>query len=67
MVSIDRDGAEEIYTYADIIDFIIQQNFKEETSEQFFRFKEIIGHQGPLKKGDPSWNHSMWNVMMVIQ
>ena len=65
MVNIDKDGAEEIYAYGDIVDFINQQNLEEETGEQLFRFKEIIGHQGPLKKGDKGWNHSMWNVMIA--
>jgi len=65
MVSIDKDSAEEIYAYADIIDFINQQNLEEEAGEWFFRFKEIIGHQGPLKKGDHGWNQSMWNVMIA--
>jgi len=38
---------------------------EEETGEQFFRFKDIIAHQGPLKPGDRAYKGSMWNVMVA--
>jgi len=38
---------------------------EEDTGEQFFCFKDIIAHQGPLKPGDHAYKGSMWNVMVA--
>ena len=52
LVNVGNDQAEEIYSYTDLLDFLNQESMEEETGEQFFRFKDIIAHQGPLKPGD---------------
>ena len=65
LVKADNDTLEEIYSYNDLVDYLNQETMEEETGEQFFRFKEIIGHEGPLTQNDASYKGSMLNVMVV--
>jgi len=48
LVNVGEDCAELIYAYTDLVDFLNQEILEEETGEQFFQFKDIIAHQGPL-------------------
>ena len=38
-----------------------QDNFMD---QELFRFRAIIGHEGPLKMTDPSWKGGKWNVQI---
>jgi len=62
---VGEDHAEEIYAYTNLVDFLNQEILEEDTGEQFFQFKNIIAHQGPLKPGDCAYKGSMWNVMVA--
>jgi hypothetical protein len=37
---------------------------KDQGSQKLWKFKRIVGHQGPLKPGDPRYKGSRWNVMV---
>jgi hypothetical protein len=55
---LNDDKYEEIMTYNQIMDHI-------EHSEEdaiVWRFKQIIGHEGPLTKNHPMWKGSIYNV-----
>ena len=32
--------------------------------QELYRFRSIIGHEGPLKATDPNWKGSKWNVQI---
>ena len=32
--------------------------------QELYRFRAIIGHEGPLKATDPNWKGSKWNVQI---
>ena len=38
-----------------------QDNFMD---QEIYRFRAIIGHEGPLKATDPNWKGSKWNVQI---
>ena len=38
-----------------------QDNFMD---QELYRFRAIIGHEGPLKATDPNWKGSKWNVQI---
>ena len=62
-MSIEGDRADEIVSYNDILDYIEEQ--MTDPTEQMWKFKSIIAHEGPLKPSDPSYKGSTWNVMVL--
>ena len=56
---------EQIFTYREILDHVQRNNDDEDLPEnQFMKFKNIIGHQGPYKPGDLEYAGSQWNVLV---
>ena len=59
-----HDKSDEIVDYTTVVDHIQKQiETDNDPSEQFYKFKEIVGHQGPLKPGDPDYKGSRYNLM----
>ena len=56
--SINNDAFEEIMAYNDIVNHIYQ----DQESDIVWKFKEIIGHEGPLSQSHPSYHGSKFNV-----
>ncbi len=63
-LEVGETGMEEIYSYSDLIDYLNKETLEQATGEQLFMFKDIVGHQGPLKPGDKSYKGSAWNVLV---
>ena len=60
-----KDKIEEILTYHDIIEHIQRNNSDEEDIEnQFYKFREITAHQGPLSHKDNDYKGSKYNVLV---
>ena len=59
------DEYDEIMTYNDICDIMEKQREADESgkSEQY-AYQGITAHDGPLKKGDPRYNGSLWNLLV---
>ena len=53
-----NDQYDEIVAYNDIVDFIEQ----DQTWDGLWKFKEILEHEGPLKKGDARYKGAHYNV-----
>ena len=53
-----NDQYDEIVAYNDIVDFIEQ----DQTWDGLWKFKEILEHEGPLKKGDARYKGARYNV-----
>ena len=58
--SVNNNEYEEIVSYNDIINHIE----KDDLDRDEWRFKAIIGHQGPLSKGDKNYKGSQFNVLV---
>jgi hypothetical protein len=56
--SVNNDKHEEIMTYNQIMDHIEQSG----EDAIVWRFKQIVGHKGPLNKNHPMWKGSVYNV-----
>ena len=59
-----HDKSDEIVDYTDVVDHIQKQiELDNNPSEQFYKFKEVVGHQGPLRQGNPDYKGSRYNLM----
>ena len=56
---------EEILTYNEILEYIAKNEEQDDDQAIVRKFKRIASHQGPLKKGDPGYNGSKFNVLVV--
>ena len=60
-ISVNDDEYEEVISYNQLLDFIEKNT---ENDSIVWRFKRIVGHQGPLKPSDPQYKGSKYNVMI---
>jgi hypothetical protein len=64
----DDDKVDEIVGYNEVMEHMgcqLADEFEEEANGvQYWRFRRIVGHQGPLKPSDPRYKGSKWNVMV---
>jgi hypothetical protein len=60
-ISVNEDEYEEIITYNDLMDFI-EKN--QENDAIVWRFRRIVGHQGPLLRHDKDNNGSRFNLLV---
>jgi hypothetical protein len=58
------DDYEEILTYNELMDYIEKDELEnqEEDGSGLWRFKSIVGHEGPLSVTDPRYKGSTYNV-----
>ena len=63
-LKINKDQAEEIMSYNQLMDYIQKGTDGEEDLDLLFKFKDILAHQGPLESTDPSHKGSKYNVMV---
>ena len=56
----NNDQFEDILTYQQVLDHIS----KDETSEVVWKYKAIVGHQGPLKSHHRDYKGSIYNVLI---
>jgi hypothetical protein len=60
-ISVNEDEYKEIITYNELIDFI-EKNQENDTI--VWRFRRIVGHQGPLLWHDKDYNGSRFNLLV---
>ena len=63
-LKINKDQAEEIMSYNQLMDYIQKGTDAEEDPDSHFKFRDIVAHQGPLESTDPSHKGSKYNVMV---
>ena len=63
-LKINKDQAEEIMSYNQLMDYIQKGTDAEEDPDSFFKFRDIVAHQGPLESTDPNHKGSKYNVMV---
>ena len=63
-LQINKDQAEEIMSYNQLMDYIQKGTDAEEDPDSLFKFRDIVAHQGPLESIDPDQKGSKYNVMV---
>ena len=63
-LKINKDQAEEIMSYNQLMDYIQKGTDAEEDPDSLFKFRDIVAHQGPLESSDPNHKGSKYNVMV---
>ena len=62
---IGEGKVEELITYNQLLDHLEQADEQDNSMDQeLYRFRAIIGHEGPLKATDPNWKDIKWNVQI---
>ena len=63
-LKINKDKAEEIMSYNQLMDYIQKGTDAEEDPDPLFKFRDIVAHQGPLESTDPDHKGGKYNVMV---
>ena len=63
-LKINKDQAEEIMSYNQLMDYIQKGTDAEEDPDSLFKFRDIVAHQGPLGSTDPNHRGSKYNDMV---
>ena len=63
-LKINKDQAEEIMSYNQLMVYIQKGTDAEEDPDSLFKFRGIVAHQGPLESIDPDQKGSKYNVMV---
>ena len=63
-LKINKDQAEEIMSYNQLMDYIQKGTDAEEDPDSLFKFRDIVAHQGPLESIEPDQKGSKYNVMV---
>ena len=63
-LKINKDQAEEIMSYNQLMNYIQKGTDAEEDPDSLFKFRDIVAHQGPLESTDPNHKGSKYNVMV---
>ena len=65
ILDIGEGKIEELITYNQLLDHLEQAEEEDNFMDQeLYRFRAIIGHEGPLKATDPNWKGSKLNVQI---
>ena len=63
-LQINKDQAEEIMSYNQLMDCILRCTDDEEDQDSLFKFRDIVAHQSPLEPTNPNHKRSKYNVMV---
>ena len=65
ILCIGNGKVEEILSCNQLVDYLeAAANEDNEISDDLFKFRALIGHQGPLKPTDPNWKGSKFDVLV---
>ena len=56
-----RGRSQAIISYNHVMNYVEKEN---QEDESVYKFRAITDHHGPLKKDDPNYNGSLYNVMV---
>ena len=63
-LQINKDQAEEIMSYNQLMEYILRCTDDEEDQDSLFKFRDIVAHQSPLEPTNPNHKRSKYNVMV---
>ena len=62
LLDVGQGRSQAIISYNQVLNYLEKAN---QEDESLYKFRAITGHQGPLKKNDPNYNSSLYNVMVA--
>ena len=63
-LEVGEDRIEEIRTYNEVLDYISKDDTWDTWEDPKWKFRRIVSHRGPLRKGDQGWKGSSYNLMI---
>ena len=64
-LDIGNGKVEELISYNQLLEHLeTAQDNELGMDQELFKFRAIIGHQGPLARSDPDWKDSKYNVQV---
>ena len=66
-LKINKDQAEEIMSYNQLVDYIQKGTDVEEDPDSLCRLRDIVAHQGPLESTDSNQKGRKYNVMVELE
>ena len=65
ILGIGNRKVEELISYNQLVDHLeAGANEDSKISDDLYKFRALIGHQGPLKTTDPNWKGCKFNVLV---
>ena len=61
LLDVHQGRSEAIISYDQVLNYLEKEN---QEDESLYKFRAITNHHGPLKKNDPNYNGSLYNVMV---
>ena len=61
LLDVGKGRSQAIISYNQVLNYLAKDN---QEDDSLYKFRTIAGHQGPLKKNDPKYNGSLYNVMV---
>ena len=61
LLDVGQGRSQAIISYNQVLNFLKKENQDDDT---LYKFRAITDHHGPLKKNDPNYNGSPYNVMV---
>ena len=66
ILGIGKGKVEELITYNQVLEDLEQAEAQDNSmNKELYRFRAIIGHEGPLKVTDPNWKGRKYNVKEI--
>ena len=65
ILDIGKSKVEELITYNHLMDHLEKaEEYDNSMDQELYKFRALIGHEGPLKATDPNWKGSKWNAQI---
>ena len=64
LLDVGQERSQAIISYNQVLNYLEKEN---QEDESLYKFRAITDHHGPLKKNDPNYNSSLYNVMVEWQ
>ena len=61
LLDVGQGRSQAIISYNQVLNYLEKDN---QEDDSLYKFRGITGHHGPLKKSDPNYNGSLYNVMV---
>ena len=61
LLDVGQGSSQAIISYNQVLNYVEKAN---QEDDSLYKFRAITNHHGPLKKSDPKYNGSLYNIMV---
>ena len=61
LLNVGQGRSQAIISYSQVLNYLEKAS---QEDDSLYKFRAITNHHGPLKKSDPNYNHSLYNIMV---